>query len=102
MLERVIMFCLNNQWLVKGVGSVSMSLASVLAALGLRFDRLDGRMTRALSGTGVEVPDTLSKMPWVIQAATPQSALGWILVIAAFAIGAWLFAVPSMLKKFGM
>ena len=78
-----------------------MSVASVLAALGMRFGGLDAGMTRALSGTGVKVPDMLSIMPRFIQALTPQSAIGWICVAAVFAMGAWFVAAQSMLKKIG-
>ena len=78
-----------------------MSLASVMAVLGVRFDRLGGRLAKVLSGSGVEVPDVVSSLPWWIRFLTAKTTEHWVLVVLFFACGAYLVWVGRWLKKVG-
>lgn len=55
-----------------------VSLASVMAVLGLRFDKLGHRLERLSTRSGVAAPDFMAGLPWWFRIFVPETTSGWI------------------------
>lgn len=80
-------------------GKMLFSLAGILALLGLRLDRLSGKLERVSARTGISTPDTLAAFPWWLRMAIPETFPGWILLVALALLGIWLALMGKRAKK---
>ncbi|MCR8956962.1 hypothetical protein M0765_004180 [Variovorax sp. S2] len=81
------------------IGKALFSLAGILALLGLRLDRLSGKLERIFARAGVSTPDALAAFPWWLRMAIPETILGWILLVALALLGIWFALMGKRAKK---
>jgi len=71
-------------------GRALFSLAGLLAVLGLRLDRLGGKVERVSVRAGIVPPDFLTALPWWLRMVVPETVSGWILLALIALLGIWL------------
>ncbi|MCU4118874.1 hypothetical protein [Variovorax sp. N23] len=59
-------------------GRALFALASAMAVLGWRFDKLGHKIERISARAGVVPPDIMSGLPWWLRLFVPETTSGWI------------------------
>ncbi|MDM0118917.1 hypothetical protein [Variovorax arabinosiphilus] len=59
-------------------GRALFALASAMAVLGWRFDKLGHKVERLSARAGVAPPDFMAGLPWWLRLFVPETTSGWI------------------------
>lgn len=81
------------------VGGALFSLAGLLAVLGLRLDRIGGKVERMSARAGIVPPDFLAALPWWLRMMVPETVGGWITLGVLALSGIWLAHLGKWAKK---
>ncbi|MDP9907942.1 hypothetical protein J2W27_000035 [Variovorax boronicumulans] len=81
------------------VGRALFSLAGLLAVLGLRLDRIGGKVERMSARVGIVPPDFLAVLPWWLRMVVPETVSGWVLLAGLALMGIWLAHIGKWAKK---
>ncbi|MCY1237107.1 hypothetical protein D9M72_497900 [compost metagenome] len=90
---------LSHPGAFRAVGRALFSLAGILGLLGLRLDRVAGKVERASVRAGITPPDFLAALPWWLRMVIPETASGWILLAGLALLGIWLAHIGKWAKK---
>jgi hypothetical protein len=77
-MDRLMSIVLSNPGATRWAARVVVSVCLALGFLGLRLDRLGGRLARF----EVPLPSLDQLLPWWLSPLVPESAAGWLLLIA--------------------
>ena len=80
-------------------GRALFALASAMAVLGWRFDKLGHKVERISGRAGVVSPDIMSGLPWWLRLLVPETTSGWIGVALLAAVGISMALAGKWAKK---
>lgn len=99
MLEWFFSLLLSYPSAFNVVGRALLALSALFAVLGLRLDRIGGKVERMSARVGIVPPDIMATLPWWLRMVIPDSPLSWLLLAACALFGIWLAKMGKWANK---